>query len=278
MMFCLSAKANMIHQFVMFRSLWAYRGFIWANVRREFQQRYTNSLLGALWAVLNPLTMIVIYTVIFAGIMRPRLPGQETNTFAYSIYLCAGLLTWGAFADMVGRMQGVFVQYGNLIKKSNFPRSCLPVIIALAVLIDFIIVFTLYLAFLLLTGNFPGWVILAFPLVFLIQVLFSLGLGLLTATVNVFFRDVGQFIGVLLQFWFWLTPIIYNSSILPPPVQSWLWLNPMYPLIKAYQEIFLSHAWPHWEELIGVAALALLLLFLAGRLFLKLAGEIVDEL
>lgn len=265
-------------QAVMFRSLWAYRGFIWANVRREFQQRYTNSLLGALWAVLNPLTMIVVYTVIFAGIMRPRLAGQEANIFAYSIYLCAGVLTWGAFADMVGRMQGVFIQYGNLIKKSNFPRSCLPLIVVLAVLIDFVIVFALYLVFLLVTCNFPGWVVLAFPLVFLIQLMFSLGLGLLTATLNVFFRDVGQFIGVVLQFWFWLTPIIYSASILPEVIRDWLWLNPVYPLISAYQTIFLNQAWPDWQSLLGVAVLALALLLFASRLFLKLAGEIVDEL
>ncbi len=262
----------------MFRSLWEYRGFILANVGREFRQRYTNSLLGGLWAVLNPLTMIVIYTVIFAGIMRPRLAGQEDNIFAYSIYLCAGLLTWGAFADLVGRMQGVFIQYGNLIKKSNFPRSCLPLIVALAVLIDFAIVITLYLVFLLVTGNFPGWVALAFPVVFLIQLVFGLGLGLLTATLNVFFRDVGQFIGVVLQFWFWLTPIIYSASILPEVLRDWLWLNPMYPLIAAYQGIFLNHVWPDWSSLLGVAGLALALLLFSGRLFLKLAGEIVDEL
>ena len=262
----------------MFRSLWEYRGFILANVAREFRQRYTNSLLGGLWAVLNPLTMIVIYTVIFAGIMRPRLAGQEDNIFAYSIYLCAGLLTWGAFADMVGRMQGVFIQYGNLIKKSNFPRSCLPLIVALAVLIDFAIVMTLYLAFLLVTCNFPGWVVLAFPVVFLIQLAFGLGLGLLTATLNVFFRDVGQFVGVVLQFWFWLTPIIYSASILPEALRDWLWLNPMYPLIAAYQGIFLNHVWPDWASLIGIAIGSLALLLLSGRLFLKLAGEIVDEL
>lgn len=262
----------------MFRSLWEYRGFILANVGREFRQRYTNSLLGGLWAVLNPLTMIVIYTVIFAGIMRPRLAGQEDNIFAYSIFLCAGLLTWGAFADMVGRMQGVFIQYGNLIKKSNFPRSCLPLIVALAVLIDFAIVVTLYLVFLGVTGNFPGWVVLAFPAVFLIQLAFGLGLGLLTATLNVFFRDVGQFVGVVLQFWFWLTPIIYSASILPEVLRDWLWLNPMYPLIAAYQGIFLNHVWPDWGSLLGVSALALALLLFSGRLFLKLVGEIVDEL
>lgn len=265
-------------QAVMFRSLWEYRGFILANVRREFQQRYTNSLLGGLWAVLNPLTMIVIYTVIFAGIMRPRLVGQEDNIFAYSIYLCAGVLTWGAFTDMVGRMQGVFIQYGNLIKKSNFPRSCLPLIVALSVLIDFAIVFFLYLVFLLITCNFPGWEVLAFPAVFLIQVVFSLGLGLLTATLNVFFRDVGQFVGVVLQFWFWLTPIVYNADILPEQIRLLLWLNPLYPLVTTYHDIFLNHAWPDWWGLSGVTVLALGLLLLSGHLFLKLAGEIVDEL
>lgn len=263
---------------IMFRSLWAYRGFILANVQREFQQRYTHSLLGGLWAILNPLTMIIIYTVVFAGIMRPTLPGQENNPFAYSIYLCAGLLPWAAFADLVGRMQGVFPQYGNLLKKTSFPRSCLPIIVALSTLIDFLIIFSLFLLFLWSSGHFPGSVIFAFIPVFLIQWLFGLGLGLLTATLNVFFRDVGQFVGVLLQFWFWLTPIVYSATGLPATVQSWLWLNPLYPLIKAYQDLFLRHLIPDWSSLIGITGLAVLLLGLAGRLFLKLAGELVDEL
>ena len=265
-------------QTVMFRALWAYRGFILANVRREFQQRYTHSLLGGLWAVLNPLTLIVIYTVIFAGIMRPRLAGQEEQAFAYSVYLCAGLLPWIAFAELVNRMQNVFLQYSNLIKKTNFPRSCLPVIVALSVLIDFGIVFALYLAFLLIIGHFPGWTLLAFLPVFLIQLAFGLGLGLLTATLNVFFRDVGQFVGVVLQFGFWLTPIVYSPTILPEAARALLWLNPLYPLISAYQGIFLHHAPPDWGGLLGIAVLALVLLLSAGRLFLNRVGELVDEL
>ena len=145
-------------------------------------------------------------------------------------------------------------------------------------LIDFGIVFTLYLVFLLLVDHFPGWTVLAFLPVFLIQLIFSLGLGLLTATLNVFFRDVGQFVGVVLQFGFWLTPIVYSASILPEAVRALLWLNPLYPLTAAYQRIFLNHALPEWTGLFGVAALALTLLLLAGRLFLNRVGEIVDEL
>ncbi len=265
-------------QTVMFRSLWAYRGFILANVRREFQQRYTQSLLGGLWSVLNPLTLIIIYTVIFAGIMQPRLAGREDQAFAYSVYLCAGLLPWNAFAELVNRMQGVFLQYGNLIKKASFPRSCLPVIVTLSVLIDFGIVFALYLAFLLMIGDFPGWIALAALPVFLIQLAFGLGLGLLTATLNVFFRDVGQFVGVILQFGFWLTPIVYSPGILPESVKTLLWLNPLYPLITAYQGIFLNHTLPDWGSLLIIAALATALLLWAGRLFMRRAGEIVDEL
>ena len=263
---------------VMLRSLWAYRGFIFANVGREFAQRYTHSLLGGLWAVLNPLVMILIYTLIFAGMMRASLAGHESNPFAYSIYLCAGLLPWNGFADIIGRLQGVFPQYANLLKKASFPRSCLPLIVVLSALTDFAIVFSLFLLFLLLIGQWPGWPLLAlFPLL-LIHVGFAVGLGLLTATMNVFFRDVGQFVGVALQFWFWFTPIVYSTAILSGETRSLLSWNPLYPLIQAYHGLLLDHAWPDWSSLLGVTVLTLLLLWLSARVFLRLVGEIVDEL
>lgn len=110
----------------MLRSMWSYRGFISGSVKREFQSRYRNSLLGAAWTVLNPLAMIVVYTVIFSQVMRARLPGVDSG-FAYSIYLCAGVLTWGLFAEIVSRAQNVFLKNANLIKKISFPRICLPV-------------------------------------------------------------------------------------------------------------------------------------------------------
>jgi hypothetical protein len=105
----------------MLRSIWSYRGFISGSVKREFQSRYRNSLLGAAWTVLNPLAMIVVYTIIFSQVMKARLPGAD-NGFAYSIYLCAGVLTWGLFAEIVSRVQNVFLEHANLIKKINFPR------------------------------------------------------------------------------------------------------------------------------------------------------------
>ena len=106
----------------MLRALWSYRGFILGSIKREFQAKYRNSLVGSAWAVFNPLAMIVVYTVVFAEVMRTRLPGVD-GTFAYSIFLCAGILTWGLFAEIVGRGQSVFIENANLLKKLNFPRS-----------------------------------------------------------------------------------------------------------------------------------------------------------
>ena len=97
------------------KPLWAYRGFILGSVKREFQSKYRNSLLGAAWTVIQPLAMIVVYTVIFSQVMKAKLPGVDT-TFAYSIYLCAGIITWGLFAEISGRAQNIFLEHANLLK------------------------------------------------------------------------------------------------------------------------------------------------------------------
>jgi len=259
------------------RSTWLYRGFIVGSVKREFQSRYRNSLLGALWTVLNPLAMIIVYTVIFSQLMKARLPGVD-NGLAYGIYLCAGILTWGFFAEILGRSQSVFLENANLIKKLSFPRICLPLIVVLNAGVNFAIIFALYLVFLLVTQNFPGWAVFGVLPVLAIQIAFSIGLGIILGVLNVFFRDVGQFIGIFLQFWFWFTPIVYPLSILPESIQPLIAFNPMVPLIGAYQTIFVYGHWPHWAELWPPALLAGVLCLLAMHLFRKRAGEMVDEL
>jgi lipopolysaccharide transport system permease protein len=262
----------------MFRALWAYRSFILTSVMREFHGRYRNTLFGALWSVAGPLSMIVIYTLVFSQLMSSSVPGYEKTPFAFSIYLCAGVITWGLLAEMLGRLNEVFTQNGNLIKKASFPRACLPAIAALSGLLNFGIIFGLYLAFLLIIDHFPGWPILAALPVLALQILFCLGLGVILGTLNVFFRDVGQLTQVVLQFWFWLTPIVYTPSILPEGVKHVLTFNPAYPLISAYQTIFLEQKWPDWSSLAGVTLLTAVLLILAARLFLSRVGELVDEL
>lgn len=262
----------------MLKALWACRSFVWSSVLREFHGKYRESLLGAFWSVANPLAMIVIYTVVFGQLMRPQLAGHEQTPFAFSIYLCAGVITWGLFAEMLGRLNSVFLEHGNLIKKSNFPRICLPAIVAVSALVNFSIVLTLYLAFLALIGHWPGTVLLAVVPLLALQVLFTLGLGIFLGTLNVFFRDVGQLTGIALQFWFWLTPIVYVFDALPGAARAVLRYNPLQPLMAAYQTIFLDQRLPDFASLLPLAGLTLFFLFLGARFFLSRVGELVDEL
>jgi lipopolysaccharide transport system permease protein len=262
---------------LMLRGLWAYRGFVLGSVQREFQSKYANAILGAVWSLLSPLAMILVYTVIFAEVMRTKMPGSD-STFAYSIYLCAGILTWGLFAEMVGRGQTMFLEQSNLLKKVSFPRICLPVIVTLNALVNFGIIFGLFVVFLIVTGNFPGLVFVTLLPVLVLQVVLALGIGMVVGILNVFFRDVGQFMTIALQFWFWLTPIVYPASILPEHVRPILDWNPMAPIIATWQGVLVKGTPPDWGSLVYPLVVALLLCTLGLRMFRKRAGEIVDEL
>ena len=259
------------------RGIWTYRGFVLGSVAREFRARYGNAVLGALWSLLSPLAMILVYTVVFTEVMRTRLPGSDSG-YAYSIYLCAGILAWGLFSEIVGRAQTMFIDQANLLKKINFPRICLPLIVVLGALLNFGIIFGLFTMFLVASGNFPGAVFVAIVPVLALQVLFAIGLGLIVGVLNVFFRDIGQLFGILLQFWFWLTPIVYPASILPENMRGLLAFNPMAAIIGAWQRILVTGQPPLWETLAAPLALALLMCLLGWRLFRKRAGEMVDEL
>jgi lipopolysaccharide transport system permease protein len=227
---------------LMLRGLWAYRGFVLGSVKREFQSKYSD------------------------------------NSFAYSIYLCAGILTWGLFAEIVARAQSMFLEQANLLKKISFPRICLPIIVMLSALLNFAIIFGLFTVFMVATGNFPGLAYAALLPVLAIQVLFAIGLGMVIGILNVFFRDVGQFFSIFIQFSFWFTPIVYPASILPEAIRALLVWNPMAPLIGAYQTILVHGRAPDWASLLVPLLLALLLCTLGLRLFRKRAGEMVDEL
>ena len=259
------------------RPVWNFRGFILGSVKREFQSKYRRSMLGGAWTIIQPLSMIVVYTLIFSQIMQARLPGVE-SPFAYSIYLCAGIITWGLFAEIVSRSQTMFIENANLLKKVSFPRLCLPVILSLNALVNFGLIFGLFIVFLVAVGAFPGWAMLAMIPLLVIQLLFSLGLGVSLGILNVFFRDVGQTVTVVLFFWFWLTPIVYPAAILPDRVEAMLRYNPMYPLMSAYQDVMVYGQAPDWASLWPVTLAGLVLCALGVRLFLRRAGEMVDEL
>jgi lipopolysaccharide transport system permease protein len=259
------------------RLLWAYRGFILSSVGREFQLKYRNSLFGPSWVVINPVAMIVVYTIIFSQVMRARLPGLDAS-FAYSIYLCSGILTWGLFSEITSRAQTIFLENANLIKKINFPKICLPLVVVVNALMNFLIIFGIFLVFLILSGNFPGITILAMLPLLAILVTLAIGLGITLGLLNVFFRDVGQFFGIFLQFWFWLTPIVYPASVLPEAMRDHMWLNPMASLTVGFQAALMARQWPDWNSLVYPTLVAVLFCMNGMRLFRKHARDMVDEL
>ncbi len=261
----------------MLQECWDFRGFIFASVKRDFVSRYLGTQLGFFWAVAQPLAMIAIYTLIFAQIMKPSLPGHESK-FAYSIYLCAGILCWQLFSDLLSRSVGVFVHNANLLKKVNLPKLALPIIVALSGLSNFAIVLMIFLAFLVAIASFPIATILALIPVLLLIVALALGLGVLLGTINVFYRDVEQSTSMLLQFWFWLTPIVYPGRTLPGFFADVLAWNPMWPIVNFAQTIFLEDRVPAWSTLLYPVCVALVFLLLGLYAFRRLSGEIVDEL
>lgn len=258
-------------------ALWRYRGFVLSMVQRELRQRYAQSFLGSLWNVIHPLTLILVYTLVFSQVMRSRLPGTDLR-FGYSIYLCAGLLPWTLFSASLDRGVGVFVEQANLIKKVNFPRVTLPLIVQLSALADFAIIFGIYVAFLVAIGWFPGWPILAVIPLLLIQQAFSAALGLLLGCLNVYIRDTKQVVGIVLQFWFWFTPVVYASSALPERASRILRWNPVWPLFNAYHELFLQRVFPGFDGIWLTIACALAFGALGTAAYRSLAPGMTDEL
>ena len=264
----------------MLRSLWRFRGFIADSVLREFRTRYAGSLLGASWNLINPLVQILIYTLVFSEVMRSRLPGNGNDAYAYSIFLCAGVLPWQFFTELVGRGSGVFVENANLLKKSSFPRVALPVVTLLVALVNFCVTWFIFLLFLALVGRLPslGAALAVLPYFGLLGAL-GFGLALLVGTLNVFFRDATQLISIVLQLSFWLTPIVWPASTIPPRFAYLLSFNPFYAAIAPIQQAFLGN--PVSAATQGVAALALCATFcltVGYVLYRHWAPEFADEL
>lgn len=262
----------------MFFDIWKYRHFIYSCVKRDFFARYKGSILGVIWAIFQPLSMIFVYTVIFSDIMKSKLTGMENVPYAYSIYLCSGILMWGLFTETVRECSNVFLNNANLIKKVFFPRICLPCITVCSAFINFIIGFIIFLLFLLISGNFPWNNYLYFFLVITIQIIFSVGLGIGLGVLNVFFRDVGQFLNIILQFWFWFTPVVYPYNIIPEKLRIFMELNPMYHIVHSYQVIFVYNESPNLFGISIVLVIGLLISIWALYLYKKHVGEMVDEL
>ena len=262
----------------MLSNIWQYREFILSCVKRDFLEKYKGSIMGIAWSVFQPLAMIVVYTVIFSSVMQSRLPGMETTPYSYSIYLCAGVLPWGMFCEVMLNCANVFLSNGNLMKKVSFPRICLPTITICSAFLNFIVGFVLFLVFMLIIGRFPWHSFPAVSVVLFVQLVLAASIGVWCGVMNVFFRDVGQLLGIVLQFWFWFTPIVYPAKIIPEELVGLLQLNPVYHIINGYQTIFLYDQVPDMFSLAMVLLLAGIIGLYALVIYRRHVGEMVDEL
>ena len=261
----------------MLRAIWEYRAFVANLVRREFEIRSARAVWGNVWLVLEPATQILIYTLIFGHVLGARLAG-DTNNMAYGIYICAGIITWNFFHELVAKSQTIFLDHAPLLKTVSFPRFALPIALVSTACINLSIVATIFLAVLVLTGNSPGLVLFAAIPLLAVQGAIGIGFGILTGTLNVFYRDIGRIVGVLMQFWFWLTPVVYPQSIIPDAIAPYYAWNPMVPIVDGYHKIVLEHEIPAWDTIISPFVVAMLSVGLGWFVFRQLSRDLVDEL
>jgi lipopolysaccharide transport system permease protein len=210
--------------------------------------------------------------------MRPSLPGH-TSRWAYSIYLFAGIAVWQLFSEIMNRSVGVFIHNANLLKKVSLPKFALPVIVGLSCLVNFAILLAAFFGFLAIVGALPGAAaMLSIVPAVIVVVALALGLGVLLGIINVFYRDVEQSTGLVLSFWFWLTPIVYPVRTVPDWLAAVLAWNPLWPIVRFVQTLFLERTIPDWHTLVYPATVAVVFIALGLHAFLRLGGEIVDEL
>jgi lipopolysaccharide transport system permease protein len=259
-------------------SAWRYRHFILSSIRAEIRARFIRSKLGGLWMVVHPLAQAAIFALVLSEIMSAKLPGMANDRFAYALYLLSGLLGWALFSELVNRCLTLFIDNGNLLKKIQFPRICLPIIVAGSALLNNVLLLLAIILVFALFGRFPGAGLAWVPLLMLLTLATGLAIGLLLGVFNVFVRDVGQIVPIMLQFGFWLAPIAYTPDIVPPALRRLLYLNPMTPIVQGYQNALLFDRPPDFVALAWLALAAVTLLAVALALFRRASPEMVDVL
>lgn len=245
--------------------------------KRDFAERYTGSLLGTSWAFIRPLVDILIYTVVFSKIMGSRLPGIE-SPFGYSIYLVAGIIPWTAFSNTIMRITTSFSDKKDIISKMNLNLSTFPLFILFSEAITYIITMSFYFIFLFVTGFGFSEYILFIPLIFVAHQILAYSLGIFFAVFNVFLKDIKELVGVIVQIWFWMTPIVYVFDILPSVVKNFMIFNPTFLFVHSYQSIFLYKSMPNINYIIAIIILGHVFALIAYLLFKFMEKDVRDFL
>src|SRR5581483_7862877 len=235
------------------RQLVRYRALISSLVARELKARYRGSVLGFVWSFVNPLLLLLIYSFVFTVVL-PGVHPPELEPFA--LFMFCGILPWTWFSSSLLESSTVLIAGGNLIRKVLFPAEILPIVTVLAGLVHFCFGLPILALFLVyyrvpVTLTDLAW----FPLIVLVQLILTMGIALLVASLTVHFRDVRDLLSNVLTLWFFATPIIYPLSQAPEDVRRLLNLNPFTHLAVSYQEVlFRPGPFAQWPRLLGVGA------------------------
>jgi lipopolysaccharide transport system permease protein len=250
---------------------WAKFDLLRTLVRRDLEARYKGSVLGNLWPLVNQLSQLLIYTYVFAIVLKVKLSlqGVPDNNFTFGLWLFAGLLPWIAFTGGLTQAANSVISQPNLVKKVVFPLALLPLVPVLSAFVESAFGLMALIFFVALTTHTLHMTLALLPLVWLTQLLLTAGLGYLTAGLTVFLRDIPQTLGVVLNIWFYMTPIIYPASAIPETFRGWVfWLNPIAAISEVYRDIILVGEVKHWSEW-GVALAVSLSFFCGGFMVYK---------
>ena len=238
------------------RELWQYRELLYFLIWRDVKVRYKQTALGAAWAIIQPLFMMIVFSLFFG-----RLARVPSDGIPYPVFSFCALLPWQLFAHALTESSNSLVGNQNLITKVYFPRLVIPLAAVLGGVIDFLIAFAILLLLMLYYGIVPGWAILTLPAFLLLAIATALGVGLWLSALNVQYRDVRYTINFLVQFWLFATPVAYPSSLIPEKWRVFYGLNPMAGVVEGFRWALLGKSEPPGMMLwVSVAVVVLLLL------------------
>lgn len=243
--------------------------------KRELAARYKGSVLGIIWAILTPVVMIAIFTIIFAGIFKAKF-GASTSQWDYALYLFCGLLPWNAFQESLSLSTTSIVTRANLVKRVVFPLETLPVAQTLAAIVNQLFGSVALLLGIVLVRHKLHATIAYLPVLLTLQFIATVGGAWLLASLGVFIRDMVQGVSLFLMAWMYLTPIIYPETIVPASYRPFVNLNPFTPLTRSYRSIFLDGANPDWRGLGYFAAFALISFILGYWWFARTRKNFAD--
>ncbi len=261
--------------------LWAKLDLLKILVQRDMEARYRGSILGNLWAVVNQLAQLLVYTYVFSIVLKVKLSLNTLpeNNFTFGLWLFAGLIPWTAFITGFSQAATSVIAQPNLVKKVVFPLILLPLVPICSAFIESTFGMVLLITFITLLTKTMHVTLLLLPLIWLPQLLFTAGLGYLAAGLTVFLRDIPQTIGVLLNLWFYVTPIIYPASVIPEAFRHWVfWLNPLAAIAEIYRDLILVGAIQHWGAWGATWIVSLIVFAIGVKVYQRLRPGFADVL